>query len=137
MINKIIWTKTNKEKTYNGLSFSLPSGYKITTIYDYLIYKDKTTAIDLGVSIYSEQPIVLMFSKALTAFDFYIIDCHQIIPAHTSTDLSISVINPFYKEEDNEPYLIKEQSYIANMIVMQSTYTNLFEVSNSVYKKYV
>lgn len=135
-MNKIIWTKTIKSVN-EQLSFSLPTGYKIYTPNDVVILNTEPTIINLGVKIYSERPITLMYTKAITCADFLIIDSNQMIGAHQSTDLFITVINPDYKERSSKNWVIKKDSCIASMIPIDTSYTNLFEVSNSVYEKYV
>lgn len=136
MINKIIWTKSNTEIEYSQFDFSLPSGYKVYATEDIYISTKQVRSINLQVSIYSEKPITLLYTKALVCYDFDIIDPHQMIGAHYETPLFINVINPHYTEGDDE-WLLKKGSLIANMIPIDSSYTNLFEVSNKVFKEYV
>jgi hypothetical protein len=137
MINKIIWTKNYPNIKYNQLEFNLPLGYKIFSIKDQSILNTQPSIIDLGISIYSENPLILLYSKAITSNDFSIIDCHQIIPAKCSTDLFLTVINPNYKDIEERSWHLCKEAYLANMIPVDMSYTNLFEVSNSVYKTYV
>lgn len=135
-MNKIIWTKTI-ESVQEQLSFFLPNGYRIYTPEDILVSNTEPTTINLGVKIYSKFPITLMYTEIIISNDFVIIDKNQMIAANQPTDLFLTVINPNYNDGVCNNWTVKKDAYIANMIPIDTSYTNLFEVSNSVYEKYV
>jgi hypothetical protein len=135
MINKIIWTKSILDINYNQLDFALPSGYKIYTPTNTSISNKTYTCIKLGITIYTEEPITLVYTKAIHSFDFEIVNPLQLIPSKTSVELFLDLINPVYTEKE-ELWDIKAGSLIATMIPLLTSYNNLFEVSNKVFKNY-
>jgi hypothetical protein len=135
-MNKIIWTRTDDLCAKDQLEFCMPTGYKIFTTKAVNILSTNLTEIDLGLNIYSEKPITLLYTTTLLCDDFKIVNPTQMIAACTVTPLSLSVINPVYKDENNE-WRLPANSYIANLIPIDSSYTNLFEVSNKVFNNYV
>lgn len=135
-MNKIVWTKIIDTCAKNQLEFCMPTGYKVFTSEDIKIVSTNITKVDLGVSIYSEKPITLIYTKTILSHDFNIVDPVQMIGAYQKTPLYINVINPVYSANE-DLWVLPSNSYIANMIPIDSSYTNLFEVSNRVFKTYV
>jgi hypothetical protein len=135
MLNKIIWTKTSSFKDYNQFEFKLPCGYSIYTSEDINISNENYTKVNLGVRIYSEEPITLIFTKSILSNDFLIIDPIQIIVPNSASDLFLNVINPIQKK-DYEKWVLPKGSLIATMIPVNTSFTNLLEVNNNTFKQY-
>lgn len=135
MLNKIIWTKTSQFKDYNQFEFELPCGYRVFNSEDIVITNTSPTKIDLGIKIYSEEPITLIYTKSILSNDFLIIDPIQIIIPKCSCNLFLNVINPFY-EKDYDHWELKKGSLIATMIPVNTSFTNLLEVNNQVFTQY-
>lgn len=131
ILNKLYWTKNQINKDYKQFSFDLPCGYYIYNIEEVVVKHNEPTLVNLGVSIYSEEPITLIYTKALLSNDFYIIDSVQIIPPKQSIDLFINVINP---NNDLTSWTITNQSLIARMVIVNTSYTNLFEINSKNFK---
>lgn len=127
ILNKLYWTKNQVDKNYKQFGFDLPCGYYIYNIEEIIVKNNQATPVNLGVSIYSEEPITLLYTKTLLSNDFYIIDSFQIVPPKQPIDLFINVINP--SSDCSESWLIEKQSLIARMIVVNTSYTNLFEIN--------
>ena len=135
MLNKIIWTKTSDFKDYNQFEFELPCGYSIYTSEDIEISNKNFTKVNLGVRIYSEEPITLIFTKSILSNDFLIIDPIQIIVPKNASNLFLNVINPM-STEDYEQWLLPKGSLIATMIPVNTSFTNLLEVNKTTFEQY-
>lgn len=135
MLNKIIWTKTSKFKDYNQFEFKLPCGYSIYNCEDFEVSNVNLTKVNLGVSIYSEEPITLVFTKSILSNDFFIIDPLQIIVPKHSSNLFLNIINP-NPIKDYENWNVPRGSLIATMVPFNTSFTNLFEVNNKLFEEY-
>ena len=132
MINKLFWTKYYPHK-YEQFEFSLPNGFKVNTVFDINVKSSDISTVNLGVTVKSDLPITLFFTPVIHSIDFRIVNPIQIIAPGVPTQLELAIINPNYNED--EDWVIKANSHIANMIVFNTSYTNLMEVSNNSFNK--
>lgn len=135
MLNKIIWTKTSKFKDFDQFRFELPAGYYIHSAEDIEIKYLEQAVINLGVSIYSEEPITLFFTKTIWNNSVFITDPVQIIVPKKATDLYLNIIslNP---HKDFKKWTLAKGSFIATMVPFNTSFTNLFEVNNKMFEQY-
>lgn len=135
MIDKILFTKKDKARKIDQLSFQMPVGYKLYMADDYaLVDTNGPTLIDFGVDVFSHRPATFIYTPAIQSADFRIVDPVQMIAPQQSTPLRISIINPCV---DGNNWSLNKGDLLATLVVVETYAVNLFEVSNKVFKQYV
>jgi len=129
MINKIIFTKTISSHN-SQLEFCLPTGYKVYSPFSLTLSPNLITTLDLGVLLYSESPITLLYTLLPLLPLCSIVDSCQVVAPKQSTSLSLSLLS-------TQPLTLDPLFPIANLVVLQTSFIDLFEVNSSVFKQYV
>jgi hypothetical protein len=127
MINKLLWTRKEPRQKIRQFEFELPTGFKVFTIEELSVSKGHITSVDLGVKIKSIEPITLVFTPTIYSTDFCLINPVLIIPPKQEIDLNLLITNPSY---DNKFFELEKEFHIANMVVVNTSYTNLIELNN-------
>ena len=124
MLNKLIWSRRNQSIKGPQFEFEIPTGFKVFTVRKEII-SDSVGSIDLGVKVKCLQPLTLLFTPAFYSKDFVLVNPAIIIPPNKEVDLTLLAVNP----NAGSRFEIEANKVIANMVIINTDYANLFEVS--------
>jgi len=122
-MNELIWTKES-DCPKNQFTVS-DEGYQIFSGNDLFIREDDDTVAELKVNIRVMKPILLMFNQVDDFKDMALITKQLFIqPEIVAKDIAIKFIGI-----SKERFTIRKGMHIANMVILDLKYCNLFEVS--------
>lgn len=139
-MNRLFWTRKYPTINTEQFYFELPGGFKIVSFKDTTISSKEPSLIDCGVVLSSKEPITLLLRSVIPTIDFKLLTELIILPPHQPFELNLTAINPCYKIPGDytgydEEWTIKAGTHIANFVILNTSYTNLFELSNKEFRK--
>lgn len=139
-MNKLIWTRKDSLSKQSQFDFVLPGGFKVYSFDSAVISSKTPTTLNCGVYVKSAEPVTLLFKSAIPTIDFRLVSELNVIPPNQVINLDLTVINPCYDiglEEGGytREWTLKAGTHIANMVILNTSYTNLFETSKKEFEK--